>query len=116
MNRTIRDFNVSSSIWPTVDEWAKQTGFRLKKSEDSRRLYMKGGLFAVPVLIEVQQQGEHIHFEAWVKRTQLSISANLLLPPEFALESGGFLMFIPRSSGRTSINKLLGKLDQPAIQ
>ena len=115
--RTVRDFAVKEDIWPIVEEWAKETGYRLKESDQSRRLYQKGhGILVAPMMLEVSQTEEGVHLEAWIKADIIvRIIGLFMIPAEMRIESGGITGVAPRKIARGAVNKLLKKLEQPAI-
>lgn len=99
-----------------MDEWAKEAGYRLSESDDSRRRYYKGNLVHVPVWLDIQQTGDDVHLEAWVKSTAVPMSLwSYLMPDEMVLESGGLVGVTARLTGRKAINNLLERLSQPPI-
>lgn len=116
-SRTIRDFGVEAEIWPTVAGWAAETGFRLKESSDSQRLYQKGrGFLVAPMMLEISSAAGQVHLEAWVRANVFArLMALFLIPAEMGVESGGFRMVAPRRIARQAINKLLERLGQSPI-
>lgn len=116
-NRTTRTFRYDNEIWPVLEKWAKENGFRLKSSSKSERLYQKGdGIWVAPMMLSVEQIGKEVTLEAWVRLNFLyQIMTVFLSPTEVGVESGGFLMVTPRRIARNAINKLLFQLGQKTI-
>jgi hypothetical protein len=116
--RTVRDFKSGVDFWPTVDNWAKETGYALKESSSTKRLYQKGkGMWVAPMMAEISQTGTDIHLEAWIRVSIFNrIMGLFILPAEMGIESGGLKGVVPRDIARTAVNKLLTKINQPLIQ
>ena len=118
--RTVREFPLPDgldNLWPLVEEWAKENGFRLRESGDARRLYVKANLLQVPLCLDILQEGASVHLEAWVKSTAPPMSTwSYIMPDEMVLESGNLVGVAPRSVGRKAVNKLLARLSQPPIK
>ena len=115
--RTVRDFTASTSVWPVVEAWAKESSYSLKESSQSTRLYQRGmGFWTAPMMLEITQSGDNVHVEAWVKVNVLArLMALFMLPAEMTIESGGARGILPRNLARGAVNKLLGQLGQPPI-
>ncbi len=115
--RTAYDFTVKEEIWPVVENWAKETGFRLKESRQSRKLYQKGhGILVAPMMLEITKTEEKVYLEAWVMLNFfIRLSVLFMVPSEMGIESGGFRLVAPRKIARNAVNKLLSKLGQPVI-
>ena len=118
--RTILDFPLPDgieSLWPLVEEWAGQNGFRLRESGAARRRYVKANLLQVPICLDIVQEGVSVHLEAWVKSTAPPMSTwSYIMADEMVLESGNLVGVAPRSVGRKAVNKLLARLSQPPIK
>ena len=117
MSRTTMDFRAPAEIWQSIDPWAQATGFRLKQSAGSMRLYQKGrGFWMAPVMASIQQANDSIHMETWVRANFfIRLMALFLIPAEMELKSGGFRLVIPRKYGREAVNKLIAQLQLPLI-
>ena len=115
--RTIRDFSAKEEIWPVVEGWAKETGYRLRESEQSQRLYQKGhGILVAPMMLKISQTEEKVHLEAWIRAGLfVRLMALFIIPSEMGIESGGFRGVAPRRIARKAVNKLLERLGQPLI-
>ena len=127
--RTVRDFKAGVDFWSMVDNWAKETGYALKESSSTKRLYQKGGVILWPMMLELSQTGTDVHLEAWVRLYIFRI-----WPLDVGIESGGFTGFVwngdfvgsltggvfaslvGRNISRTAVNKLLTRINQPLIQ
>jgi len=115
--RTVRKFNYNSDLWPLVDAWAAETGFRLQLSNDSRRLYRKGRWpLMAPAFLEVRHEKGRVTLETWVKADFFLVLSILTgKGPETGVESGGLTASVPRKRTREAVNKLLKKLNQKPI-
>ncbi len=116
--RTIRDFASATSIWPSVEAWAKESDYRLQHEEQTTRLYQRGyGLMTAPMMLELSQKEGQVHLEAWIRVPLLNrVSALFLVPAQMGIESGGFRLVVPRNIARKAVNKLLVQLGQPPIE
>ena len=81
------------------------------------RLYEKSMGIMVPMMLQIQQAGDQLHLEAWVRATRLTqVFALFLNPAEVGIESGGDIHYrIPRWIARKDVNKLLNSLGRPPI-
>ena len=115
--RTIRDFTTEFDPWPIIDGWANETGYRLKSGIGPSRLYQKGvGFLTAPMMLQIDQTGNRLHVEAWIRvNLFVRITALFLIPAEMGIESGGFKLVVPRSLARNRINTLLQRLNQVPI-
>jgi hypothetical protein len=116
-SRTIRDFNVPTNIWPSVERWAQTEGYRLLDNDGTKRRYQKGhGLLILPTMLEISQTEDGVHLEAWIHVQLLSrILSLFMLPDEITIEPGGMKAVIPRSISRDAVNRLMIQLGQPLI-
>lgn len=114
---TVLDFRIQGDPWSTIDSWAQQSGYRLKEGSGPNRLYEKSVGIMVPMMLHIQQTGDQLHLEAWVRATRLTqIFALFLNPSEVGIESGGDSHYrIPRGIARNDVNKLLNSLGRPLI-
>jgi len=115
--RTVRDYTLNFDPWPIMDRWAADTGYRLKESNPTGRLYQKGhGFLVAPMMFEVRQSGYQFHFEIWIRvNTFTRLFAFFLIPAEMGIESGGFKLVVPRKIAREAVNKLMAALQLPPI-
>lgn len=116
-SRTIRDFYVPTNIWPTVEQWAENEGFRLLDDDGVKRRYQKGrGLLIFPTMFEMSLSEGNVHLEAWVRADILNRAVSMfILPEESRIDSGGFAAILPRNVSREAVNRLLVKIGQPLI-
>jgi hypothetical protein len=115
--RTVRNFTYHGDLWPLVDIWAAETGFRLLHGETSRRVYRKGKwLLMAPAFLEIRHEQGGVTIEAWVK-ADLFLVLSMLKgeKPETGIESGGLTASVPRKRARQAVNKLLMGLNQKPI-
>ncbi len=115
--RTVREFNYRGDLWPLVDAWASETGYRLVKQEDSGRLYRKGGwLLMAPAFLEIRQDRGKVRLEAWVK-ADFFLVVSLLTgkKAETGIEPGGLTAAVPRKRARVDLNLLLQRLGQTSL-
>ncbi len=115
--RTVREFIYNAELWPLVDIWAAETGFRLLQDEASRRLYQKGRWpLMAPAFLEIRHEKGKVTLEAWVKADFFLVLSLLTgRGPETGIESGGLTATVPRQRAREAVNKLLLKLNQKLI-
>jgi len=115
--RTILDFTAGAEVWPVVDEWAKETGFSLIETSGTQRLYQKGkGFFVAPMMFQIDQSGDQIHIETWIRFGWFTRMQSLfMLPAELEIISGGLRGVAPRGVARKAVNKLLERLNQTPI-
>ncbi len=119
--RTVRDFTVSTDVWPILETWARESGCRLKKSTETTHLYQKGpGILFTPMMVQLTQAADKVHLEAWIAISFLLRSYWLfLMPSEIELEASGFWGFFVRGFARKTatpvVNKLLAQFGQPPI-
>lgn len=112
--RTIRDISCDNPVWPVVDTWALEAGYRLKETflGANRRLYQKGhGFWVAPMMLDISDDDGAVHIEAWVRVPLFNrIMVLFLMPAEMSLESGGIRASIPRKWAREKINELIEDL------
>jgi len=115
--RTVREFVYKAEVWPLVDTWAAETGFKLVSGEGKRRLYRKGRWpLMAPAFVVIQQIQERVTLESWVKADFFLILSILTgKGPETGIESGGLSAAVPRHRARDAVNQLLKRLNQKPI-
>ncbi len=118
---TIREFTVSTDIWPIVEVWSEESQYQLMESSESSRLYRRGGLapyIHAPWAVEIWQEGSEVRLEAWVKRHLFqTLVMPFAVPSEMGIESGeGRVQGFARNIARREINELLQRLEQPPIE
>ena len=115
--RTTIQFDTNGDIWPVVERWASDNGYRPKQSNGHERLYQKGtGFLVAPMMLKVRHAGQETNVEAWISTNIVSRAMSLfILPAEMGIASGGFKAVVPRSMARKAVNTLLAQLGQPAI-
>ena len=115
--RTIVDFEVAGDLWPYLEAWAGQHKYVLKASQGSMRRYQRGtGLWVAPMMVEVAQDGTHVHLEAWVRANFFArLTSFFILPAEIDISSQGLKAVVPRGMARADVNGLLVGLSQPLI-
>jgi len=116
-NRTVREFTYRGDLWPLVDAWVAETGYRLEQQEDGHRLYRKGfPLVMAPSMVEITEQKGRVTLQAWVKADPYLFLAILTgRTPEMAIDSSGLTATVPRRRAREMVNILLRKLGQSKI-
>ena len=116
-NRTILSFETDTDVWPIVDNWAQQTGYREIAKGETWRRYQKGhGVLVAPKKVEVRQEDKNVQLQAWVNPNLLArMGALFLIPSEMDIGSG-FKGKLPRSQARKDVNILLQRLGQPLIE
>jgi hypothetical protein len=115
--RTSISFQSGDSIWPTVEKWAAENGYKPVAQDGNVRTFQKGvGFLVAPMMLSLSQNGDAVTGEAWIRAGLfVRIFALFLLPPEMGLESGGFKGVLPRKIARNAVNKLLAELGAPPI-
>ncbi|MBU1241358.1 hypothetical protein KKF84_01450 [Myxococcota bacterium] len=116
-NRTTVTFTHEGELWPLVDQWATQNGFRSVTTQESARLLQKGsGFFVAPMMVDMELDNNQVRLEAWIQVGLLArILSLFILPGEMSIESGGVRAALPRSIARKAVNNLLASLNQPPI-
>jgi len=116
-SRTILRFKSAGDIWPIVNRWASQNGYKLKQSVGRECLFQKGiGFWVAPMMLKVKQENQETIIEAWVRANLfVRISSLFILPAEMEIASGGLKAVIPRNMARKAVNTLLAQLNQPPI-
>lgn len=115
--RTIISFDVNTDIWPVINQWANENGYKKKEESGSPVLFQKGvGFLVAPMMFQVHIENQRVHIETWVRANLLvRLFALFLIPAEMAIESGGVKMLVPRKIARHAVNKLMERLGQPLI-
>jgi hypothetical protein len=115
--RTTLRFSSAADIWPVVEKWAGENGYKQKEANGPEKSYQKGsGILVAPMKLKVRQENQETNIEAWISANLFVRLASLfILPAEMGIESGGFRAVIPRNIARGAVNKLLAQLGQPAI-
>ncbi len=110
-------FRSAGDIWPVVNKWAGENGYKLKQSAGQERVFQKGiGFLVAPMMLKVKQENQETIIEAWIRANLfVRISCFFILPAEMGIESGGFRAVIPRNIARKAVNTLLAQLNQPLI-
>jgi len=114
--RSILRFDTNDDVWPIVESWARERGYREKTRGENWRRYQQGyGMLVLPKMVEVRQDGATVEIQGWIRNFLLNrIMVLFLMPAEMDLGKG-FLWTIPRSTARRDVNILLEKLGQPHI-
>jgi hypothetical protein len=115
--RTTLRFSSPGEIWPVIDKWANENGYKQKESVGPERLYQKGtGFLVAPMMLKIRQENQETNLEAWIRsNTLVRLMSLFILPAEMGIESGGFKAVIPRNMARKAVNTLLTQLGQTPI-
>jgi hypothetical protein len=115
--RTTIKFPWEGDIWPIIDAWAGENGYRPKSALGAERTYQKGtGFLVAPMMLKVKQDKQETEIQAWIRANLLvRLMALFILPAEMGIESGGMRGVLPRNIARKAVNALLAKLRQPPI-
>ena len=115
--RTSLRFNNAGDIWPVIEKWADEHGYRQKEGMGTERLYQKGvGFLVAPMMLKVKHENQETHLEAWIRANlAVRLASLFILPAEMGIESGGFKAVLPRNMARKAVNALLTQLEQPPI-
>jgi hypothetical protein len=102
MAKTIVRLNVSSSIWPVVEQWAGQHNYALETSTESTRLYLRNSEEAnAQIHVALSQDDEHVQIQAWFSD---------LIRKELEIDSSSFYAALPRKEAVSEINNLIATL------
>lgn len=115
--RTQFSFQCENPIWPTVEKWAAENGFKPVFQNNTERIFQKGvGFLVAPMMLSIAQKRAEVVGEAWIRAGLLvRIFSLFMLPPEMGIESGGIRAMLPRKIARKAVNKLLANFGQPPI-
>ena len=117
-SRTSREFTYNGDFWTLVDEWAAETGFKVREQEGDWRLFQRGiPLTMAPSMVEIRKRKAKVTVEAWVKADPYLILAFLTgRSSEMGIESGGLTALFPRKRTRDAVNILLRRLGEPPVR
>ncbi|MBE9610039.1 hypothetical protein [Chitinilyticum piscinae] len=100
----------NGDLWPQIENWCKQHGYRLREEDGQRRLYQRGkGFWQAASRFQVTRNGNTWLLEGWLHMNALVITA------ELALDEKGVIAKVPRDKSKKDFNFLLGQLGAPAI-
>ncbi len=108
----------SGDPWPVVDAWAPGAGYRLVEGAGTQtRTYQKGsGFLVAPMFAAFSFTGSTLSMQAWIAPTLFArLFALFLIPASMHVNSGGFVMVLPRNMARKALNEVVGKLGLPLI-
>ena len=110
-------FQHEGNIWPTVERWASDNGYRQKNAQDTERTYQKGvGFLVAPMMFKIRSENQETTAEAWIRVNGLvRLMTLFIVPSEMGIESGGFRLVAPRRTARKAVNKLLVQLGAAVI-
>jgi hypothetical protein len=66
---TVREFESVEDIWPVVDAWAGEYGYRTKELSETSRLYQRGAIYswlAHPWKVRISRDATQVRVEAWL--------------------------------------------------
>jgi len=115
--KTTVTFQYEGNIWPIVEKWASENGYRQKNAQGTERTYQKGvGFLVAPMMLKIRSENQETTVEAWIRVNGfVRVMALFIVPSEMGIESGGFRLVAPRSIARKAVNKLLGQLGATVI-
>ena len=114
--RTARGFKTSEDMWAILEEWAQQNKYKLLESYETGRVYKKGGVGVLPMMLKIETAPYGYQLEAWVSVPRINqILSFGTLPTEMVIDSGPKLAFLPRNKARKDVNKLLERMGLPLI-
>jgi len=116
--RTVRKFLSTENIWPKVDTWAAQTGYRLIEQDQVSRLYQCGAsLGFAPQRVKLTAMPGVYTLEAWVGLTPINKAMAFgLVPDEMVIDKGGSFGYITRRKARDDMNELLQSIGAPTFE
>lgn len=113
-NKVSLSFATYTTDWSSVDNWAKETGFKNLEAEDTRRLYRKKGkLSHPPILSLISIVDGQVQLEFWVSTRVPTILIPVLA--DMGLDVLEAKNAVLPGSIKDSINKLLLKLGHPPL-
>ncbi|NIQ94842.1 MAG: hypothetical protein GWO11_03750 [Desulfuromonadales bacterium] len=117
-SRTTREFIFNGDLWPLVDRWAAEAGFKTVAKEKNRRLFQRGiPVVMAPTMVEVRRRKAEVGLQAWVKADPYLVIAVLTgKKPEMGIESGGMTALLPRRRARRAVNALLEALGEEPVR
>jgi hypothetical protein len=112
--RISHDFITDSDIWPLIDAWTVEKGFKILEVAGTRRLYRKrGGFSHPPIMFFISSDEDEVHFEAWVSTWIPTLLIPLISDMGFdALEAREAIL--PESI-QEAIDSLLRKFEQALV-
>lgn len=115
--RTTRALRFQGDIWPIVDQWAAQNGYKLVGTDQASRTYQRGvGFWVAPQMCRIGWSGAGYVLEAWVYLPLINRIFTLgLMPAELIIEGSGFVGAVPRSKAKYQVNLFLQALGEPLI-
>lgn len=116
-SRTTIQFQHDGDVWPIVEKWASENGYRKIEALGTERTYQKGiGFLVAPMMLKVSHDEKRTSIEAWISANILvRLMSMFILPSEMGIGSGGFKAVIPRNIARKAVNNLLAQLRQSPI-
>jgi hypothetical protein len=112
--RTTVVIPIARDPWPTILEWADQTGYvpRGDVAAAGAMQFQKGlGILVAPMMLLVAVGGDAVTLQAWVRSMLfVRIMSLFILPPEMHIRSGGFRAVAPRKIARDGVNDLIARL------
>ncbi len=109
---------ISGDVWAIIDAWAPGAGYRvIEGGGTATRTYQKGSGFLVAPMVAVFSLNEGtLSMQAWIAPTFFArLFALFLIPASMHVNSGGFVMVLPRNMARKALNEVVGKLGLPLI-
>lgn len=97
-------------LWPQIEDWCTQHGYKLREQDGKRRLYQHGkGFWQAASRFQVTRTGTTWQLEGWLHMNALVITA------ELALDEKGSIAKLPRDKRKKEFNFLLGQLGVQGI-
>ncbi|MDP2271043.1 MAG: hypothetical protein Q8N23_09425 [Archangium sp.] len=116
--RTSLSGPVSGDPWAIIDAWAPGAGYRVVEGAGTAtRTYQKGsGFLVAPMMAAFSFTGGTLSMQAWIAPTFFArVFALFLIPASMHVNSGGFVMVLPRNMARKALNEVVGQLGLPLI-
>lgn len=108
--RTQIKIQSTTDLWPQIEQWCQDHGYKSRESVAGRRLYQRGnGFWQAAARLEVTQEGEIWQLDAFLFITSFVTHTDL------ALDETGPIAKLPRSQRKKELNMLLEQLGQPTV-
>jgi len=113
-----RTFSCRTEVWPVIEHWASENGFRLCGMRGGRRLYYRprGLGTAFTTYLDIKERDYEVTLSSWIGVSFLSRILRLfVIPYQMNLNPRGILGVRVRRRTCRELNALLSRLGQPII-
>lgn len=111
------DFRAPGNAHSVLEKWADQYHFNIRELEGGvLECQRGGGMMMCPIIVQMQQKGDEVHLEVFLKVDLLTQFTTLFMAPEqSAIDSSVEGLWRERALARDLVNPLLEALKQPKI-